>query len=285
MNTSKNIIRFVSFAFILVVSALGQSATAPLKVLLISGGCCHDYANQKEILKTGLEKRANILVTQMYCADGNTHPNLGCLNDPDYAKGYDVVIHDECAADIKDKKQVENVLKPHRDGIPGVNLHCAMHSYRVSPEFVHPMQPGSENALWFDYLGLQSSAHGARAPISISFIANASPITHGMSDWTTIDEELYNNVQPPTNFPNHSSLARGSQLQKQKNGATKLANYVVVWTNHYGPKNVRVFSTTIGHSNPTVQDSRYLDLVTRGVLWAAGKLDDDGKPSAGYEPR
>jgi hypothetical protein len=27
-----------------------------------------------------------------------------------------------------------------------------------------------------------------------------------------------------------------------------------------------------------------MDLVTRGVLWAAGKLDANGKPVAGYGP-
>ncbi len=30
---------------------------------------------------------------------------------------------------------VQAVLKPHRDGIPGVNLHCAMHSYRIGDPF------------------------------------------------------------------------------------------------------------------------------------------------------
>ena len=59
---------------------------------------------------------------------------------------------------------------------------------------------------------------------------------------------------------------------------------VVVWTNEYGPKKARVFATTIGHNNATVDDPRYLDLIARGVLWAAGKLGDDGKPLAGYGP-
>ena len=34
----------------------------PLKVLLITGGCCHDYAKQKDILKKGIEARANSVV-------------------------------------------------------------------------------------------------------------------------------------------------------------------------------------------------------------------------------
>ena len=51
-----------------------------------------------------------------------------------------------------------------------------------------------------------------------------------------------------------------------------------------GPKKTRVFSTTIGHNNATVEDARYLDLVARGLLWATGKLNDDGTPAKGYGP-
>jgi type 1 glutamine amidotransferase len=55
----------------------------------------------------------------------------------------------------------------------------------------------------------------------------------------------------------------------------------VAWGNDYGK--TRVFNTTIGHNNVTVGDARYLDFVTRGLLWACGKLDDQGKPTPGYE--
>ncbi|MCA9152118.1 MAG: discoidin domain-containing protein, partial [Planctomycetales bacterium] len=37
----------------------------------------------------------------------------------------------------------------------------------------------------------------------------------------------------------------------------------------------RSFSTTIGHNTETVRDPRYLDLITRGLLWACDKLNDD----------
>jgi type 1 glutamine amidotransferase len=58
-----------------------------------------------------------------------------------------------------------------------------------------------------------------------------------------------------------------------------------VWVNEYGEKKSRVFGTTIGHHNETMLEDTYLDLVTRGLLWASGKLDDDGKPVAGYEAK
>src|SRR5438093_12650739 len=72
----------------------------PLKVLLITGGCCHDYAKQKDILKKGIEARANAAVDIIFVADGSTHPKLPIYGSPDYAKGYDVVLHDECASDV-----------------------------------------------------------------------------------------------------------------------------------------------------------------------------------------
>ena len=70
-------------------------------------------------------------------------------------------------------------------------------------------------------------------------------------------------------------------LAPTKAALQRAVETVVVWTNTYGGK-ARVFSTTIGHNNATVEDARYLDLVTRGVLWACDKLEADGKPKAGY---
>ena len=275
-----------AFASAVAMQAAGPSM--PIKVLLITGGCCHDYAAQKDILKKGLEERANVRVTQIHSDDKSTKPPLPIYGNPDYAKGYDLVIHDECSAGVADLPTIDGVLKPHRDGTPGVNLHCAMHCYRFG-DFQKPVAAGAENSHWYEYLGLQSPGHGPQKPIAISFTDKASPITKGLADWTTINEELYNNIQILTG----KALARGKQMQPVKekgpNGkdvvkGEKEVETVVVWTNEYGPRKARVFSTTIGHNNETVADARYLDLVTRGVLWATHHLNDDGSPAKGYGP-
>jgi hypothetical protein len=262
--------------------------TKPIKALLIAGGCCHDYKTQKDILKKGLEERANLVVDIIFSEDRSTRPPLAIYGKPDYAAGYDVILHDECAADIADATVIEGVLKPHRDGIPGVNLHCAMHSYRIGNPG-EAATPGTPRALWFDYLGIQSSGHGAQLPIVITHTDQQHPINRGLADWTTINEELYNNVKVREAA---QALARGKQVVKQKKKAAdgtetvteKPVEYVVTWVNKYQDK-TRVFSTTIGHNNATVADARYLDLVTRGLLWACGKLDDQGKPLPGYGPK
>jgi hypothetical protein len=274
-------LRPASFALAFLLTAVAGAAPAgPLRVLLITGGCCHDYTHQKDILKQGLEERAYVVIDQVHNEDTSTHPPLAILGRPDYAKGYDLVIHDECASDLSDPAQVEAVLHPHRDGLPAVNLHCAMHSYRIgNPN--DPVTPGTPHGLWFEYLGLQSSGHGPQEPIAIQFTGPDAALAKGLSDWTTIKEEHYNNVHV---FETARVVARGQQVIPRKNGAATTNDFVVAWTNPYGPKKTRVFSTTIGHNTATVADPRYLDLVARGVLWATGHLNPDGTPAKGYGP-
>lgn len=267
------LIALLAIAFTALAPVQSQTQPKPLKALLITGGCCHAYATQKNILKKGIEARANVIVDQVHTDDKTTNPPLPIYSNPNYAKGYDVIIHDECAAAMADVATIKEVLAPHQNGVAGVNLHCAMHSYRVG-NHREPSSPGTDNSLWFDYLGIQSSGHGPKQPLAISFTNTKHAVTKDLKDWATANEELYNNVQI---FPTAKALASGFQHQperKLKNGKVnpaKDAEAVVVWTNDY--HGTRVFSTTIGHYDETVADDRYLDLVTRGLLWACGKLN------------
>jgi type 1 glutamine amidotransferase len=255
-------------AFASFVVTLGAAEPKPLRALLVLGGCCHDYTRQLDILKTGLEARAHVVVEASFSPDRSTKARYDAYEKPDWAKGYDVIIHDECSSDVKDADYVKAILAAHRAGIPAVNLHCAMHSYRVG-QFREPVEPGSADALWFDFIGIQSTGHGPQLPIAITFVDKTHPITKGLENWTTIKEELYNNVQL---FKTSHALARGKQLVKQRDGTEKEVEYVVAWLNDY--HGTRVFNTTIGHNNETVSDPRCMELYTRGLLWACDKLND-----------
>jgi len=241
----------------LLAAHFAQAETKPLHVLLIAGGCCHNYSAQQKILSEGIQARANAQVDVIWTDDAGTAPHFPLYEKADWAKGYDVIIHDECAASVKDLALVQRIIKAH-ETVPAVNLHCAMHCYRT----------GTDD--WFKYLGLQSTAHNWQKPIAIHFSDAAHPVTKGLADWTTINEELYNNVKMHGGKP----LATGTQTQKSKDGEAPV-EFVVAWTNEYGPKKTRIFSTTIGHNNETVADARYLDLVTRGLLWSCDKLNAD----------
>jgi type 1 glutamine amidotransferase len=268
----------IALIFTTVVNAQDKPAAKPIRVLLVCGGCCHDYAKQKDILAKGLAERANVDVTISYY-DIKENKGKEKLNpvyeNADWSKDFDVVIHDECDATVKDETAIANILKPHKDGLPGVVLHCGMHSYRSA---------GFPKATpWFEFTGLVSTGHGKQLPIELTFLDKESPITKGMDNWITINEELYNNAAGKFKLQDTAmALARGKQVDKGKDGKEKVDETIVVWTNTYNGK-TKVFSTTLGHNNATVADPRYLDLVARGLLWTTGHLTDDGKPAAGYE--
>ena len=226
-------------------------APLPLKALLIAGGCCHDYKAQHEMLYKGIQERANVRVDVIWTNDRTTNPPLPLYDDPDWAKGYDVIIHDECAASNKNLKAMDHILAAHQT-IPAVHLHCAMHSFRNGTD------------KWGKHLGLLSTSHGPQEPVSIEFTNPDHPITKGLEDWVTKKEELYNNAKVYDAEP----LALGHQTVGGKERSA-----IVAWVNT--KQGAPSFSTTIGHNNYTIEDPRYLDLITRGLLWTTGKLNDD----------
>ena len=237
-----------------------QEADRPVKALLVIGGCCHDYKKQKDLLAKGISERGNIEVVVAYEPDSTTKKLNPVYEKPDWSKGYDVVIHDECSADVNQKEIVDRILQPHRDGLPAVVLHCGMHCYRV---------PKSDE--WFKFTGMTTRSHGPQQPIEITFQPD-NPITKNVPGWTTGKEELY---KEDLLWKTASAVGRGKQGK---------SDYVVAWTNNFNDK-AKVFATTLGHNNDTVQDPRYLDLVTNGLLWSVGKLGSDGRPLPGYGPK
>ncbi len=256
---------FLSLAVAISLLGVGRAEDEPkpIRALLVIGGCCHDYAKQKDILTKGISTRANVEWRIAYDPDKGVKHLNPVYEKADWAKDYDVIVHDECCSDVKDLALIDRILEPHRNGLPAVLLHCAMHSYRS--EGYPKVTP------WFEFTGVQSTGHGPQEPIAITFADKDNAITKGMDDWTTIKEELYNNSSGKL-LDTATALARGKQTYKSGDKEIT-ADAVVIWTNDYRKK-TKVFATTLGHNNDTVADKRYLDLVTRGLLWSVGKLDE-----------
>ena len=187
--------------------ARAEEKAKPIKALLVTGGGFHDYDAQRKTLVEGLSQRLNVEIT--VAQEGTTREHRNSIYEKaDWAKGYDVIIHNECSANIDDPAVVNRILDPHRKGVPGVNLHCAMHSYRTAPDFKKPLEDGAKSAMWFDYIGLQSTGHGPQKPISVTYLDPSNPITAGLENWTTINEELYNNIRI---HDSAKPLAKGKQ--------------------------------------------------------------------------
>jgi|MDTC01.3.fsa_nt_gb type 1 glutamine amidotransferase len=285
------LIPLVAFGSWLIAHAADEPAANgaldPLKVLLIAGGCCHDYAGQKDLLKAGIESRLNARVDIEYTPDKSTKAVFPRYLEADWAAGYDVILHDECSADVKNKDYVDRILAAHKYGVPAVNLHCAMHSYRWG-DFRKAVKPGGDNAGWYEMIGIQSTGHGPHLPINVTALDKEHPITMGMKDWSIDKDELYNNVQV---FDTAHPLLSGKQMvppRKKRgqpadpNAKAKEVSAVVAWTNEYGPRKTKTFSVTLGHYSEIVSDDRYMTLVTRGLLWVTGNLAGDGSAKAGY---
>jgi type 1 glutamine amidotransferase len=273
MMRTKFLSRTIAALATLSVALLGLPGTGtsraednpkPIRALLVIGGCCHDYEKQKDILTKGISARTNVQWTIAYDPDKGTKHLNPIYENPDWAKNFDVVVHDECSSDVKEMDVINRILEPHRQGLPAVVLHCGMHCYRSEgwPKSVTP---------WFELTGLATTGHGAQLPIAVTYVDKKSPITRDLGDWTTINEELYNNITGKVLDTAHP-LARGKQISKGKDGKETTSDTVVVWTNLYKGK-TKVFATTLGHNNATVADPRYLDLVTAGLLWSLDKLD------------
>ena len=235
-----------------------------LKGLLVCGGCCHDYTAQKKILSEGLSARINITWTIVHedAPKGQDERNhkVSIYYQPEWWKGYDVVLHNECFGAVADNAFIEGITAAHTAGVPAVILHCASHSYRA----------GTTDE-WRKCVGITSRSHEKRRDLSVKLVNATHPVMKGFpTEWLNKNDELYKNEQI---WPNTVPLAKAYGEETKK-------DHVVVWVNTYGK--ARVFATTLGHSNETMADPVYLDLVARGLLWACEKLGEDGKPIAGF---
>ena len=82
------------------VQMVEAAAVEPLKVLIVAGGCCHDYATQTKLLKEGIEERINASVEVIYNPDTSTEARFDIYESDGWARDFDVVIHDDCINSI-----------------------------------------------------------------------------------------------------------------------------------------------------------------------------------------
>ena len=100
-----------------------------LSVLLVTGGCCHDYDFQSKAMQLAAqEKGIPIDWTIVNQGGKGTKAMIDLYKNPKWFEGFDVVIHNECFADTNDEAYIQSITKPHFDGVNAVVIHCAMHT-------------------------------------------------------------------------------------------------------------------------------------------------------------
>ncbi len=235
-------------------------ASQPLKLLLVTGGCCHNYrfqalAMQEAVKDAGIEAQWTVVNE----GGTGTDAQIDLYNDPGWAKGFDVVIHNECFANTSDADYIRKITTAHAEGANAVVIHCAMHTYR-----------SAEIDDWREFLGVTSRRHEHQSRYGVDVVATDHPIMQGFpSGQKTEMDELYviEKVWPATTVLATSTSEKTGEKQ------------AVYWTNQYGK--ARVFGTTYGHSEDTFRDPVFLRTLIRGTLWAAGRpLEQTGSSAA-----
>jgi len=248
----KYIPRFITIIALSSLSLFAEEKQTPIKALLITGGCCHNYAFQSQALIAAVAKHAKVDWRIINEGGTGTKAMIPLYKKPDWAKGYDVVVHNECFANTDDKAYVQSITKAHESGVPAVVIHCAMHTYRAA---------AFDD--WRNFLGVTSRRHEHKSRYPVKLEKPNHPVLKGMpADWVTPKDELY---VVDKMMPGVVSLATS---KSEKTGKV----HTVIWTHQYGK--ARVFGTTYGHSDDTFKDPVFLNYVSRGLLWAAGRLDE-----------
>ena len=238
-----------------------ESKDDQLKVLVITGGCCHDYKFQSKKMVEAAE-RHDLPVKWTIVNEGGkgTKAQIDLYRDPKWADGFDVVIHNECFAGTDNAEYIRKITKAHHDGANAVVIHCAMHTYR-----------SAKIDDWRKFLGVTSKHHEHQSNYPVKVVAKDHPIMQGFPDgYVTPKDELYivKHVWPNTKILATSPSEKPDTVDPQP----------VFWVNEYGK--ARVFGTTYGHSNETFADEVFQDTLMRGMLWAAGRKLPKAKTTA-----
>jgi type 1 glutamine amidotransferase len=234
-----------TLALFLSASVSGQ-AKRPLRILLVTGGCCHNYGFQTEAIKASLPASLPAVWTVVNEGGTGTTAMIPLYDKVDWAKGYDLVIHNECFADTKDPEYLRRIAAEHYKGVNAVVIHCAMHSYRAA-----------EVDDWREFLGVTSRRHDHQSQYPVKAVARKHKVMRGVpAEWTGPKDELYviEKVWPKTTVLAVSTSELDGKI------------HPVVWTNRYGK--ARVFGTTFGHSDEMFKDPVFIKLLGNGIRWA-----------------
>ncbi len=114
--------------------------------------------------------------------------------------------------------------------------------------------------------GGQWVAHpGGVVDYEVNIIAPDDPITRGLADFTMHSEQYYMHVDPS------NEVLATTTFSGEHDGVDWIKGTVmpVVWKRRYGK--ARVFFTSLGHVAKDFEVREVLEIVKRGLLWAARK--------------
>lgn len=234
-------------------SAVTGKEQAKIRALLVTGGCCHDYPRQIALIRDGLNEQLGPIDWTVAQYDSERTTQADVYNNPNWAKAYDIVVHNECFGGVENGPFVERIVQGHVSaGVPAVAIHCTMHSYRAAPTA----------ETWRAFLGVTSQRHEReKRSLKVVPVKTDHPITQSFpKSWDTPNGELYIIEKV---WPTATVLANAYSTELE-------TDMPVIWTNQY--EGVRLFGTTLGHHNETIAHEVWMKTVAAGIRWA---LEDE----------
>lgn len=226
----------------------------PLKAMLVTGGCCHDYDAQKVIVTEGLTQQLGPIQWTVHQYDDAKDTRATVYENLNWAEGFDFVVHNECFGAMNDGELVKRIIDGHRKfKVPALFIHCSMHSYRSS----------SAAEAWREFIGVTSTFHEkAKRPLTVvpTESGTNSNLVKALADsWQTPNGELYviTKVWP------------GTQVLATAYSTEQKADQPVIWLRE--EPGVRIFGTTLGHHNETVRSEPWQKIFVAGTRWALGR--------------
>lgn len=219
-------------------------------LILTSPGVYHNYEQQTQDIGRGIVERANVRFDVSLAEPDRWRTT-------DFSLGYDVLIYNICMANNQDAALIANMRRQTEElGVPAVFIHCTMHSFR-------------ETDLWWPLLGLQSKAHEPLRPLR-QIQDGTHPILTGIpEDWVLPEDELYINLD----FIGQRLLSTVGEDGEA---------HTTAWIAYHGL--TPVFGTTLGHSEETMKNTAFHQLLANAVLFVTGNLTADGQPTPGMGP-
>lgn len=254
-----------------------QKAGEKIKVLIIDGQNNHEWQKTTPLLDQMLQRSGR------FTADVTSTPPAGKAMEafrPKFAD-YDVVMSNY-NGDRWPKETEQNFIDYLRDGGGFVSVHAANNAFAEWPEYNEAIGLGGwfgrseksgpyvyykDDKLVRDDSSGRCGGHGKQHEFVIQARDADHPILHGLPErWLHAQDELYDSLRGPAK--NMTVLA--TAFSDPATGGTG-RDEPMLMVLHYGDG--RVFHTTLGHADYSMDCVGFITTLLRGTEWAAtGKV-------------
>jgi len=229
------------------VQAQGVEALKGKKVLFVYGGWeGHQPEECRDIFVPWMQSAgAEVLVFD----------NLECYGDTDLMQSIDLIVQAWTQGTIGQKEE-KNLLEAVKRGVGLAGWHGGTgDSFRTNVEFQ------------FMVGGQWVSHPGGVIPYEVNITDREDPVTKGLNDFRMESEQYYMHIDP--NVKVLATTAFNADHAFWIDGAV----IPVVWKKTYGKG--RVFYSSLGHVAKDFEVAEALEIMKRGICWAAMSLYEE----------